>query len=293
MAITPAEIRNKTFSIHRRGYDQAEVTRYLAAIADELAEFNTAHTPNDDIIVAEVVDGQEEVSAQAHTSEFVPVPTAESAPAVSEATFESSRSDEFDRVGTEISIMLRQAQESALKIRTDAEVEARTLVDQIRLDIEADRLAHEQAAGELISRTEERAKEVRTEAEEYSTQTRSVADKYATDTRQRADTEKVELTAAVEADRQLAADKLSAATQDADKLVADARAQADEILRQAQADSNAKADEILADARRSLNELLEAEKLSRSNLEEARTNIDTALSHLHLTNVDNGALGLS
>lgn len=292
MAITPDEIRNKTFSIHRRGYDQAEVTRYLAAIADGLSEAEIADVANDDIIVAEVIDTPD-VSAPVESSEFAPVLSQDAAPQPSDEATESARADEFDRVGTEISIMLRQAQESAMKIRSDAEVEARTLVDQIRLDIEADRLAHEQAAGELISRTEERASEVRVEAEEYSTQTRTVADNYAVDTRQRADSERVELTAAVEADRQLAADKLSAATQEADATIAAAKKQADEILRQAEADSNAKADEMLANARRTLNELVAAEQLSRANLEDARANIDTALSQLQLTKVDKDALGIS
>lgn len=292
MAITPDEIRNKTFSIHRRGYDQAEVTRYLAAIADGLSEAEIADVANDDIIVAEVIDTPD-VSAPVESSEFAPVLSQDAAPQPSDEAIESARADEFDRVGTEISIMLRQAQESAMKIRSDAEVEARTLVDQIRLDIEADRLAHEQAAGELISRTEERASEVRVEAEEYSTQTRTVADNYAVDTRQRADSERVELTAAVEADRQLAADKLSAATQEADATIAAAKKQADEILRQAEADSNAKADEMLANARRTLNELVAAEQLSRANLEDARANIDTALSQLQLTKVDKDALGIS
>ncbi len=297
MAITPDEIRNKTFSIHRRGYDQQEVSRYLAAIADELAAFNESvaagNAGGDDIIVAEVVPGEDGASSQDQTdvvAEEISTLTPEPAPSKSMQSFNS---DEFDRVGTEISVMLRQAQESAMKIRSDAESEARTLVDQIRLDIEADRLAHEQAAGELITRTEERAAEIRTEAEGYSNQTRTEADSYAVDVRDRAESERTELTAAVEADRKLAADKLSAASEDAEVTLADAKREADEIRKQAEADAKAEADEMLESARRTLNELVEAEKMSKQNLEEARVNIENALNNLRLTSVSDSSLGIS
>ena len=300
MAITPDEIRNKTFSIHRRGYDQQEVNRYLAAVADELVAFNQqSAVAQDDVIVAEVLEGQEAdaevdttlaaeaVAVPDDISMLAPEPTA----TASVESFGGISDDEFDRVGTEISIMLRQAQESAMKIRSDAEAEARTLVDQIRLDIEADRLAHEQAAGELISRTEERASEIRTEAEDYSTQTRTSADTYSDDVRQRVDTEKTELTAQIEADRKLAADKLSAASEDAEQTLASARKEADEIRAKAEADAKAQADEMLDTARSTLSDLLEAEKTSRSNLEEARANIEGALNQLRLTSVSDSALG--
>ena len=287
MAITPEEIRNKTFSIHRRGYDQQEVSRYLAAIADELSSFNASTAASDDIVVAEVVGTDGVIESEA------PVLTPDAEPDPEVSPLAPSRTDEFDRVGNEISIMLRQAQESAVKVRSDAEVEARTLVDQIRLDIEADRLAHEQAAGELIARTEERAAEVRDEAEEYAGQTRGTADTYAAEVRQKAEVEKSELTAAVEADRQLAADKLEAASNDAEATIADANRQAEEIIRQAQADAQAQSDQMLAGARGSLNALLDAERASKENLEKARENIASALTELRLTPVDSTSMGSS
>ena len=299
MAITPEEIRNKTFSIHRRGYDQQEVSRYLAAIADDLAQFNASmvaedEAPSDDIIVAEVVPGETNESSSEDATEVVAEEistlTPEPAPSTSMQSFNS---DEFDRVGTEISVMLRQAQESALKIRSDAESEARTLVDQIRLDIEADRLAHEQAAGELITRTEERAAEIRTEAEDYSNQTRTTADSYAVEVREQAESDRIELTASVEADRTLAADKLNAASEDAEATLAEAKREAEEIRRQAQADAKAEADEMLETARRTLTELVDAEKVSKQNLEEARSNIENTLSNLRLTSVSDSSLGIS
>lgn len=301
MAITPDEIRNKTFSIHRRGYDQQEVSRYLAAVADELADFNARTAAEDDYIVAEVIDSeptpQDVPTAPEAASVEVPddvssiAPEQESVSVANLAPSTAISDDEFDRVGTEISIMLRQAQESALKIRSDAEAEARALVDQIRLDIEADRLAHEQAAGELISRTEQRAAEVRSEAEDYATQTRNSADSYADDVRQRAETAKTELTAEIEADRKLAADKLSAASEDAEETLASARREAEEIRQRAEANAKTQADEMLETARRTLAELLEAEKTSRSNLEEARSNIESALNQLRLTSISDSSLG--
>lgn len=290
MAITPDEIRNKTFSIHRRGYDQQEVSRYLAAIADELSAFNASVATGDDIIVAEVVPSDGQADTTSVVAEEVAPVASESATSVE--SFGLTSTDEFDRVGTEISIMLRQAQESAQKIRSDAELEARGLVDQIRVDIEADRLAHEQAAGELITRTEERAEEIRTEAEDYSNQTRSSADTYAVDVRERAEGERTELTAAIEADRKLTADKLAAASEDAEATLADAKREADEIRHRAEADAKTQSDEILETARRTLTELLEAEKSSKQNLEEARSNIENALNHLKLSSVSDSSLGL-
>ncbi len=288
MAVTPDEIRNKTFSIHRRGYDQQEVSRYLAAIADELSSFNASTAASDDIVVAEVVDSDGVVEATpVVTADVEPQPEPEVSPLA------PSRTDEFDRVGNEISLMLRQAQESALKIRSDAEVEARTLVDQIRLDIEADRQAHEQAAGELIARTEERAAEVRDEAELYAGETRGNADTYAAEVRQKAGLEKAELTAAVETDRQLAADKLEAASNDAETTIADANRQAEEIIQQAKDEAKAQSEQMLADARGSLNTLLDAERASKENLEKARENIASALADLRLTSVDSASLGVS
>jgi len=307
MAITPDEIRNKTFSIHRRGYDQGEVHRYLASIADDLSSFNANIAAQDEIIVAEVVSGtdvstdfddditaQPEDVAEEVISEPPPAPDPEMqmAPVAATATAPMS-SDEFDRVGNEISLMLRQAQESAMKIRSDAEVEARSLVDQIRVDIEADRVAHEQAASELINRTEERAAEVRSEAEDYANKTRTDADEYSTTQRGNVETEKAELMAAVEADRTLAADKLAAASDDAETTLADARRKADEIVKQAQADAKAQSDEMLSTARSTLGALVDAESFSRNNLEQARDNIEAALRQLKLTAVEDSALKAS
>lgn len=310
MAMTPEAVRNKTFSIIRKGYDQAEVHKYLSSIADELENFNESTSTDDGIVVAEVVETVEpvdtaEVTEQPESDDVTTVSIIsetepESPPTISEesADEESDWSaprnvDDFDRVGNEISIMLRQAQESALKIRTDAEVEARSLVDQVRLDIESDRLAHEQAASELISRTELRASELRAEAESYAQTTRAEADEYAHNLRERADNDRLELIATAAAERDLAAEKLTGASNEADATLAAANRQADEILRQAEADAQARADQMLADARDTLRTLIAAEKSSRVNLEEARSNIDSALAQLHLTDVDDEAVNPS
>lgn len=312
MAMTPEAIRNKTFSVIRKGYDRAEVHKYLASIADELATFNSATAADEEILVAEIVEQSEdsqtssdsdaaeiiEAPQQVETAdvdsaaeEALPTPEESIDQAPSETALTSAdRIDDFDRVGNEISIMLRQAQESAIKIRTDAEVEARSLVDQVRLDIESDRLAHEQAAGELINRTELRASEVRQEAENYAQTTRAEADEYANELRERAETDRLELIATADAERKLAAEKLTGASNEADATLAEANRKADEILRQAEADAQARADQMLADARNTLRTLIDAEKSSRVNLEQARSNIDGALAQLRLTDVDDEAV---
>ena len=290
MAISPDELRNKTFAIVKKGYDRPDVHRYLGAIADELQAFNRSQAAHDEIVVADVIEVEPEthdaepVATQSvvETSPLEPEEVEVAAP----TTSSTSAADDFDRVGNEISLMLRQAQESSLKIRQDAEVEARTLVDQVRLDIESDRLAHEQAAGELITRTEERAGAVRAEAEDYATQTRRSADEYAEERRETVEREASESKAATEADRKLAADKLSAATEEADATVSEAKRRADEIIAKAEADAQARSDQLLQEARNTLTTLIDAEKTSRDNLEVARKNIRTALEQLRLTEID-------
>lgn len=289
MALSPDEVRNKTFPINRKGYDQAAVHRYLDAVANELADFNRHASDQDEIIVADVVN------VEVDDAELVPsAPAIADSPQIEEpamtAAVPSSSADDFDRVGNEISLMLRQAQESSIKIRNDAEVEARTLVDQVRIDIEADRLAHEQAAGELISRTEERANEVRLEAETYSTRTRTGADEYAAERRQSADREAHESAAAAEADRKLAGEKLAAATSEAEVAVAEAKKQAAEIIANAESQAKERSDELLSEARSTFAKLVDAERSSRANLVEANTNIRKALDQLRLTEMDDSAI---
>lgn len=295
MAMSPDELRNKTFAIVKRGYDRPDVHRYLATIAEELESFNNWTSSQNDIVVADVIDDAADDTEFTATLEDAPQQI--DGPKIDEqamtASVPSPSVDDFDRVGNEISLMLRQAQESSIKIRNDAEVEARTLVDQVRLDIEADRLAHEQAAGELISRTEVRAKEVRDEAETYSTKTRTGADEYATERRETAEREAAESAAATDADRKLASDKLAAATNEAEATVTEAKKRAEEIIEKAETDAQARSDQLLGEARDTLSTLVEAERSSRQNLEEARTNIQQALEQLRLTEINDSTTSTS
>jgi len=293
MAISPDDLRNKTFAIVKKGYDRPDVHRYLGAIADELEAFNRQADAENEIVLADIID----VESTSDDTPMIETPNAVDAPKLDEpemtAKVSGPSADDFDRVGNEISLMLRQAQESSIKIRNDAEVEARTLVDQVRLDIESDRLAHEQAAGELISRTEERAAIVRSEAEDYATQARNSADDYADERRESAEREASESEAAAEADRKLAAEKLDAASKEAESTVAEAKTRAEEIISKAEADAQARSDQLLDEARTTLTTLVEAEKSSRENLEDARKNIQAALEQLRLTDIDNGAVAAS
>ena len=292
MAISPDELRNKTFAIVKKGYDRPDVHRYLGAIADELQAFNRSVAADDEIVVADVVDVEPDVVDAGPVATQSVVETTPMEPEAPQpvSTINTNAADDFDRVGNEISLMLRQAQESSIKIRQDAEVEARTLVDQVRLDIESDRLAHEQAAGELIARTEERAGVVRAEAEDYASQTRRSADEYAQERRETVERDASEALAATEADRKLAADKLAAATEEAEATVSEAKRRAEEIIASAESDAQARSDQLLQEARNTLTTLVDAEKSSRDNLEVARSNIQTALEQLRLTEIDSTAI---
>ncbi|MFT7474603.1 MAG: DivIVA domain-containing protein [Verrucomicrobiales bacterium] len=283
MAISPDDLRNKAFAIVKKGYDRPDVHRYLGAIADELEAFNRNALAEDEIILVNV-------EATSDNTPMIETRDRLDAPKLHEpemtANVDGLNVDDFDRVRNEISLVLRQAQESSIKIRNDAEVEARTLVDQVRLDIESDRLAHEQAAGELISRTEDRAAVVRSEAEDYAIQSRNSADDYSEGRRETAERKASESEVAAKADRALAAHKLAAASEEAQATVIEANERAEQIISNAESEAQARSDQLLDEARTTLTTLVEAEKSSRDNLEDARKNIQAALEQLGVTEID-------
>ena len=299
MSTSPDELRNKTFSIVKKGYERGEVHRFLGNVADELEQFNRNAATDEEIIEADVeeIEPEPEVEAEVvvdaaeaevddQPDERAAAPAEAGAPGSGDASRRSTTSvssDDFDRVGNEISLMLRQAQESSLKIRNDAEVEARTLVDQVRLDIESDRLAHEQAAAELIARTENRATSMRTDAEDYVAQVRKSADSYSDERREEVEQIHADSLAASERDRALAADTLQAARDEADATTSEAKRRAEDIIAKAEKDAQEKSDLLLAEARTTLTNLVDAESRSRANLEDARGAIEAALAQLKLS----------
>jgi DivIVA domain-containing protein len=304
MSTSPDDLRNKTFNIVKKGYERGEVHRFLGNLADELVEFDRIVATDEEIVEADVIevdeikpeqevepevvvdaddgdiDDQAEGSVAAESSPDAEPPEGRDA---SPRSTTSVSTDDFDRVGNEISLMLRQAQESSLKIRNDAEVEARTLVDQVRLDIESDRLAHEQAAAELITRTEERATTMRTEAEGYASQVRESADSYSDERRDEVEQAHADSFAAAKQDRALAADALQAAKGEADATLSEAKRRAEDIVSMAEKDAQEKPDLMLAEARATLANLVDAEENSRTNLEDARGAIEDALAQWKLS----------
>lgn len=213
--------------------------------------------------------------------------------------------DDFDRVGTEISIMLRHAQESASKIRGDAEVEAQALVEQVRADLEADRIAHDQAAAELVARTEETANTLRVDAETFATETRAEAEQHAATRKQEVEAELVQVVSDTHADRQRAADELEGASAKAEQTVADANKQAQaiiaqanadaatrskEMIAQAQADARASGEAVIGQAREALQQLVAIETRSREELEKTRESIKTVLDQMTITQIESQGL---
>ncbi len=276
MATSPDELRKKTFAVVPKGYDRPEVNKYLAELAEELESFNSdagVSTPVDD---GDSTDGDPSGTNGAD------------GPAEATPRSATTSSDDFDRVGNEISLMLRQAQESAMKIRDDAEIEARTLVDQVRLDIEADRVAHEQAAAELISRTEERATSIRVSAEDYSRDTREKADEFSETRKNAVETELADAIAEASTTREQSAATLRTAKSEAEATLAEAQNRAREIIAHAEADAQSRSDELLSQARASLQNLIEAETRTRQDLDEARRSITSVLDQLSIAELDQG-----
>lgn len=298
MSTSPNDLRNKTFSIVKKGYERGEVHRFLGNVADDLDRFNRNAATDDEIIEANVIEAEQEIEpeidADLQPEERVATPAppeteAAGAEDTSRRIAASVSTDDFDRVGNEISLMLRQAQESSLKIRKDAELEAITLVDQVRLDVESDRLAFEQAAAELITRTEDRATSMRTDAEDYAAQIRESADSYSEERREEVEQVRASTLAAAEGDRALASDTLQAARYEADATTSEAKRRAEDIIAKAEKDAQEKSDLLLAKARATLANLVDAEKSSRANLEDARGAIEGALAHLKLADRAPGA----
>lgn len=304
MAMSPLEVRNKTFSIVKKGYERGEVHRFLDDVANELQTFaasadeaaQRASAAESEAAEARAAAGQADgstitvaepkvdVEPEPDPIDETPQPVAEPAPEPT-SSFRTITGDDFDRVGNEISLMLRQAQESALKIRTDAEIEARTLVDQVRLDIESDRAAHEQAASELIARTEERASQLRSDAENYAAETRRAADEFAAAKRDEVESYQRDAEVAADSDRKLAAEKLESAKREAEATLLNANDKSKELIGKAAEEARAIRDELISDAQRTLAELAAAEVTSRTNLESARLSIDTALAQLRISDV--------
>lgn len=121
------------------------------------------------------------------------------------------------------------------------------LVDQLRAEIESDRLAHEKAATELIARTEEQAAHIRAEAEAYAADTRRSANEYSVE--QRAEIEQLR-------NSQMAAD---------------------ELLANAEAEALTLREEILSEAEARLASLIDAQRDARNNLTKVVSSIDLTL----------------
>lgn len=121
------------------------------------------------------------------------------------------------------------------------------LVDQYRAEIESERSAHEEAATELIARTEEHAAHIRAEAEAYAADTRRSANEYAVE--QRAEIAQLP----------------------------NAQIAADELLAKAEAEAKTRRDEILSEAEARLSSLVDAQLNARTNLTKVVNGIDLAL----------------
>lgn len=285
MALTAHEIRNQTFSIAKKGFERGEVHRFLGHVANEIEQ--ALHSTTNDAVVVEESDPPliAAVIEPSPAEIELGAPVEQAPVAVAPSGF-----DEFDRVGSEITIMLRQAQESAAKIRNEAEVEAQALLEQVTNDIETDRAAHEKAAKELISRTEERAAALRADAEAYSNETKRAADEYAATQRADADRARADANAAVEADRSLAAERLEGANREAEATVSNANERASEIVTTAEAQAQSTTDDMLREARETLSTFAGTEESSRANLEQLRSSIDHALNQLRVTDIDTSSL---
>ena len=79
MSTSPDDLRNKTFSIVKKGYERGEVHRFLGTLADELVQFDRIATTDDAIIEADVYAMlATEVEAAKPVSDFILINVAHS-----------------------------------------------------------------------------------------------------------------------------------------------------------------------------------------------------------------------
>lgn len=138
--LTPPAIRHHTFTIARRGFDQVEVTEFLQKVSEQV------ETLQAELRAAPVqADGQ--VSAD-----------------------HEIRGEQYDRVARELTMLLRSANEGAVRLRSqaraDASAEAEGIVAAATANAEEIVAQAESMARDLLRKAQAQSKQLLADAED-------------------------------------------------------------------------------------------------------------------------------
>ncbi len=213
-SLDPDGVAAQTFASAFRGFDPAEVRRYLEVVASLLRD---AASREEDL-ARRLADAEERLAAP---------------PALDEHQLTMLLGEETTRV-------IETARQAAVEIRARAEENAARVV----------READEEASATRSS-AEEHAARLRAETEEVTLAQRTAADDYASRVRAEADDEVARLRADAEADtlrmREEATSILATRTEEAEASVRAARSEADQLLASAAADAESLRSSVAAE----------------------------------------------
>ncbi len=263
MALSPDQFEVQEFTVAFRGWRKEEVTAFLKRAATEMRELQSRL----DTARADVQEAVRSKEAAIAAAAQLPVP-----PALAPTEVEHEDADRFNQLGDRIAGLLRTAEESAEKIKAEAEVDADEIQQIARS--EAEEL---KAEGERIlqdARTE--ADRIRAEAEEQAAANKTELEQARTEL----DVELAETREAADSDRTEAQVALAEAQAEVAELLAEARSQSEFIRQEADEIVRVKVRTDMDTAEKRMRILQLTEQSSRDRLVAAQAELNSALDKL-------------
>ncbi len=262
MALSPEQFETQEFKTAFRGWDRHEVTAFLKRAATEMRELHGRL----DSAQAEVEEAHRSKEAAIAAAAQLPVP-----PALT-TTSDQEDADKFNELGDRIAGLLRTAEESADKIRDEADVEAQELRAKVELEVEELKAEAE----ELLEKAKADAEQIRADAEEETKKSKSEIE----EARANLDAELAETRKEAEADRKQAKKELAEAQAEVAQLLAEARSQSEFIRQEADEIVRVKVRTDMETAEKRMRILQLTEQSSRERLVAAQAELTAALDKL-------------
>lgn len=263
MALSPEQYENQEFTVAFRGWKKEEVTAFLKARATDFRELQSKL----DAAKAEVEEAKRSKEAAIAAAAQLPVP-----PALSSTATEQADADKFNEMGDRIAGLLRVAEESAEKIKNEAEVDAEEM--KALAGMEAEELKVE--AQRILDEAKEEAEKIRAEADTGVAEMKTEVE----EARANLDDELAEIREQTEADRKQAAQELAEAKAEVAELLAEARSQSEFIRHEADEIVRVKVRTDMETAEKRMRILQLTEQSSRDRLVAAQSELNAALEKL-------------
>ncbi len=263
MALSPDQFEVQQFTVAFRGWRKEEVTAFLKRAATEMRELQSKL----DTARADVEEAKRSKEAAIAAAAQLPVP-----PALAPTEAEHEDADRFNQLGDRIAGLLRTAEESAEKIKVEAEVDADEMKNTAQT--EAEELKAE--AQKVLEEAKAEADRIRAEAEENAAAKKTELDQARLDL----DAELAETREAAGTDRAEARSALAAAQAEVSDLLAEARSQSEFIRQEADEIVRVKVRTDMDTAERRMRILQLTEQSSRDRLVAAQAELNSALEKL-------------